>query len=272
MTLKKKERFGLVLLGVFLGLVISLSVMWWHESIFSTEWVSFEKIRKVWHQLGGNKDDVLTQVDRMSSGSKHSSKDNIGGSVNPGSQDARLDSILMYDSLGQYYSSTNNALEYYIDVGDIPDSLRSDGNESRRRISLRDSSIRDSIGFRLKGKEVREEIAVKRDQFRLAKMLKVNGLRDTVSKISKNLDSLLTNDVNTKRFPANVYRVEFWKSPINYTGYRMYSNRIILFGNFDPAEISLEFISRKLYLHYRSSYYLLENTDNFQALSLIKKP
>jgi len=62
------------------------------------------------------------------------------------------------------------------------------------------------------------------------------------------------------------YQIEFWKSPINYKGYKMIRNRIVVFG-LDPAEQTTVIkYENQIFLKSGLIFYTLKMTDEFEAL------
>jgi len=64
--------------------------------------------------------------------------------------------------------------------------------------------------------------------------------------------------------------IEFWKSPLNLTGYELSRNKLKLFG-FNPTEslhLSLSQNGESLFLNTETMSILLIKSDNFQTLNL----
>ncbi len=80
------------------------------------------------------------------------------------------------------------------------------------------------------------------------------------------LDSLLIDDVTPQK--KDILRIEFWRSPINYSGYRMSPDKLVLFGFYQPEEVSFEFKNQKIQIKYKDNIFILENTDDFKSLHL----
>jgi len=111
-----------------------------------------------------------------------------------------------------------------------------------------------------------DEIIVKRDELIEVRDLKLILLDKSQSKNKS--DSLL------KVFQGNTsnsleYRIEFWKSPINYKGFKFIRNVIVAFG-LDNAEPSkLFFWDDKFYLKHGSIVYKLFITEKFESFSRV---
>lgn len=85
--------------------------------------------------------------------------------------------------------------------------------------------------------------------------------------IKKSSDSLLQQfEGQAVNQDKRNYQIEFWKSPINYKGYKMIRNRIVVFG-LDPAEQTTVIkYENQIFLKSGSIFYALKMTDEFEAL------
>jgi len=112
------------------------------------------------------------------------------------------------------------------------------------------------------------DIVVATDELLFAKNFKIEGYNINSSN-DKNLDSLLIND-KTKTNSGNIVKVEFWRSPINYKGYKYINNKLILFGIYDFDNFQIEFFNNKIYIYSQKNYYLIEKNNDFKALIPMK--
>jgi hypothetical protein len=85
---------------------------------------------------------------------------------------------------------------------------------------------------------------------------------DSIS--NRRLDSLMGN--TSKNSVDQVYFIEFWESPLNFIGYKMGKNKIILYGIKSFELASLAQYEGKTYLRYLNEYYPLELTTTFKPL------
>ncbi len=115
-----------------------------------------------------------------------------------------------------------------------------------------------------------DEIHIAKDELIYALYVLPQGLKsDFLCKSKNNRDSLLTNNI-TRNSDNGLY-VEFWHSPVNYTGYKLSSNTLVLFGVYEYTSIRLKYLPDGLLrLHYHRRSYDLKCTDVFIPL-LIKK-
>lgn len=116
--------------------------------------------------------------------------------------------------------------------------------------------------------EGNNDIVIAKDEYLATRLIEVKGFNRNNSKDTK-LDSILIND-KTKANYTNIIKTEFWRSPINYKGYKFINNNLILFGIYDFDEVILEFSANKLYMNYKNNYFYIEKTSNFQPLIQLK--
>jgi hypothetical protein len=113
-----------------------------------------------------------------------------------------------------------------------------------------------------------ESELVKRDELLYAMdvVLKGNAPRG-----GKNIDSLLIDDKYSNN-QDNIYRIEFWKSPINFVGYKLQGRKLVLFGIFEYRSIELLKTEGGLFLEYLDRHYRIEEHSDFAKLIPVKKP
>jgi hypothetical protein len=114
-----------------------------------------------------------------------------------------------------------------------------------------------------------DDIIVATDELIFIRIINVIG--DSLSKGGKNLDSLLIGEKGNYG-PQRKYRVEFWKSPINYRGYRLQKDRLVIFGIEEYNEAILRRVDSRLYLMVGSKAYLLEENADYQSLNPVRLP
>jgi len=108
-------------------------------------------------------------------------------------------------------------------------------------------------------------LLVKKDELLYTKTIKLIRLTATGANA---IDTALAKaaDVETADLPVN-YTVEFWKSPINYRGYKLGRSKIVLFGIYQADDISLVSVGSTLFLKNRDIYFRLEPTEDFAGLN-----
>lgn len=78
------------------------------------------------------------------------------------------------------------------------------------------------------------------------------------------------NDSISSNIKEMYIKVEFWKSPINYTGYKLGQTTLILFGIPNIDSVYLIQKEDRLYLQYNQRLYELEKNNAFINLDLKK--
>lgn len=87
---------------------------------------------------------------------------------------------------------------------------------------------------------------------------------------TEKLDSLIGNPPTRTNGIDNTYLVEFWESPINYRGYKMGRNRIVVYGIYLPDFVSLKQLNKNVFMKYLNDYYALDFTNEFKPLRVLK--
>ncbi len=60
--------------------------------------------------------------------------------------------------------------------------------------------------------------------------------------------------------------IQFWQSPINYTGYKFSKNLLIIYGNFDPALANFQELKDVVYMKYKKDYYKISFTETYTGM------
>lgn len=111
-----------------------------------------------------------------------------------------------------------------------------------------------------------EEIIVKRDELIESRLLKLTVVNRNAAK--GKTDSLISVFQGSGGQSIE-YRIEFWRSPINYRGFKFVRNAIVTFG-LDPNETSRLFqLEDKFYLKHGISVYRLFMTEKFEPFSKV---
>jgi hypothetical protein len=104
-----------------------------------------------------------------------------------------------------------------------------------------------------------EDIIVRKDQKLVSFQLQPIELMTDPDKDVQSTEEV--SDVEKKN-----YNVEFWVSPVNYKGYKLQGEKLILFGIELPDEVQLYSIKDKLWLKYGKDFFNLQSNDNFESL------
>ena len=111
-----------------------------------------------------------------------------------------------------------------------------------------------------------EEIIVKRDELIETRVLKLSVINR--NSVKGKTDSLISAFQGSGGQSIE-YRIEFWRSPINYRGFKFIRNAIVTFG-LDPNESCRLFqVEDKFYLKHGISVYRLFTTEKFEPFSKV---
>ena len=111
-----------------------------------------------------------------------------------------------------------------------------------------------------------EDIIVRRDELLESRSLELIVLDGKAkSNKSDSLFKLIDNNGNEK----TQFKIEFWKSPINYRGFKMIRNNIIAFGLETSENCKLFSYEQQYYLKHGSAVYKIYLTSDFQSFTKI---
>jgi len=144
-------------------------------------------------------------------------------------------------------------------------SEKNNGNTPNDSVKSVTSNL-DSLA--LIGSISNDEIVVKKDELINSVVVSVNYLEDQTKNSYK--DSLLArvSGVDNKVQPK-MMNVEFWKSPLNFKGYKMSTYRLTLFGLPFSENLKLYKFNDNIYLKIDSKYYQFVYTNDFDGYKLI---
>jgi hypothetical protein len=128
-----------------------------------------------------------------------------------------------------------------------------------------DSTKNDSIE---KKYLVENDYSIVKEELLYSKSLKIIN-KDNKKESINIADTIFIEDNIGDKVASSDYNIEFWKSPINFKGYKTGKNKIILYGIYDFKRLSLKKQNDVLYLQCDDKYYIIENTDDFKPLSLL---
>jgi len=111
-----------------------------------------------------------------------------------------------------------------------------------------------------------ENIIVRRDELVESKIVELIFL-DGKLKSTKS-DSLLKVMENTG-VEKSQFKIEFWKSPINYKGFKMIRNNIIAFGLETGESSKLYSYEQQYYFKQGNSVYKIYQTSDFESFSKV---
>lgn len=167
----------------------------------------------------------------------------------------------------------------------IIDTLTAESATSEKAYTSKNKDTLDTVSEGSKTDEVIDstntnqlnatDIIVKKDQLIITYYLYPTDIRNTIS--SQNNEIAPASSINSvkgnieneisENVPENIsnYTVEFWVSPINYRGYQLLNDKIVLFGIERPDAVELIRSGNKLWMKYGSDYYALEQGEHFES-------
>jgi len=120
-----------------------------------------------------------------------------------------------------------------------------------------------------------QNLVIKKDQILFSKTFSIsdrNKDNGTTSNASKELVEKLNPEAHLpeESKSAKNMLIEFWKSPVNYKGYKLSRNKIILFGIENSDYIKLISMDENMYMALGSDYFQLEMNQDFKPLLKIR--
>ena len=115
-------------------------------------------------------------------------------------------------------------------------------------------------------------IVIKKEQYLGGRKLMITVLDTTTQKRAK--DSLLTqlSGVVEAKNPDSIL-VEFWRSPLNYKGYKMANNKLVIYGLQRQFKILKVYqLNEKIYLQHLGVVYGVEHTFAYKAFDPVEDP
>lgn len=143
--------------------------------------------------------------------------------------------------------------------------------EQTRLKILQDSLNADTFLFANSG-----NIIVRTEELISARIIEVRtlsvGSKDTPSNKTDSLLQVVSGIRDDSRLLLYNYKIEFWQSPLNYKGFKMTKNRLLLFGVNPYEDIRLYRLNDVLYLKNQQDLYKLDYTGDFKRFEPIKDP
>lgn len=103
-----------------------------------------------------------------------------------------------------------------------------------------------------------EELSIRRDELIASQRIPIVYLDEPVEK-----DSLIKDMLGIKENRPKEMNVQFWQSPIGYSGYKLSKNTLILYGLSDQFDYKVYHKNEMHYLTNDEVYYVLKETLDF---------
>ncbi len=113
-----------------------------------------------------------------------------------------------------------------------------------------------------------DNIVVMRDKLVNLKSALISGLSD----ITDEYDSLLFSEEDLADENSKIYRIEIWRSPVNYQGYKLAKNKVILYGINQYDSLVFWSSNDSIFLDHLEDTYLLEVNEDFRQLIPLHQP
>ena len=115
---------------------------------------------------------------------------------------------------------------------------------------------------------VEETLNINSDKKIDSKRIKIIQLSEQTTSKS---DSLINEMIDVKPINIDEMIVEFWESPLNYSGYKMSKIKLIVYGLNPHFNYKLYAKNGKYFLNFEQVYYQLEETPVFKPYQSINK-
>ncbi len=122
----------------------------------------------------------------------------------------------------------------------------------------------DSVSFQARQNE---EIVLRKDLLLNSRSIEILNMSPVASNSTLSKDSLAAKLAGVREeHPANSRQfcsLEFWTSPLNYKGYKMNRNKIVLYGFNGSESLKVYKLDEEIYLQEGSQVFHLDNTNEF---------
>jgi hypothetical protein len=122
-----------------------------------------------------------------------------------------------------------------------------------------------------------DNIVVKQDQLLISTTISIEDKGDAGKEVDESLSKETVEQLNpaadlpeNEKLPTS-FITEFWISPINYRGYKMSKNKLVLFGIEEPDAVKLYRVNDGIYMTYLREYYKLTDTFDFVSYQKLKE-
>ena len=85
----------------------------------------------------------------------------------------------------------------------------------------------------------------------------------------KKQDSLAATIAGVPTSSKQVYTVEYWVSPLNFKGYKMANNKVVIYGFQSKESFKLMKLESSIYAMYEGVFYSLKNTYDYLPLKKV---
>ena len=112
------------------------------------------------------------------------------------------------------------------------------------------------------------EIIVRKDEMTAAQTVEVINLSLSANAKSPK-DSLLQQVSGMRDDAKSSLRIEFWRSPLNYKGYKMTRNKIVVYGISSSDPVSVFKLDDEIYMKHLNTAYRLTFSNDFRQFEKV---
>jgi hypothetical protein len=223
---EKKTRIIFFALGMSLGLILGgVVVRVYSDKVYSENYISQNVVAKLFGKVFG-----LIYTRNKNNNSQNDTTQNKNTNYIGNNNSIARDSIADFESSENNYENT-----------DSTDSNKTIGN------------IND------------ENIVVLKDQLLKSQKEKIIKIVGQENKLSTK-DSLLKKNAGIKEnLGTKELIIEYWQSPLNYKGYKLAKNKLIVFGINENEPLKIFDYGNSLFLRFQGQYVKLENRQEFKS-------
>jgi hypothetical protein len=118
-----------------------------------------------------------------------------------------------------------------------------------------------------------EDVIVKKDQLLVSVPIKppLDNTKEDQSMAQAAADKLNPAAGLPEEDLSGEYQVEFWISPVNYRGYKLMNDKLVLFGIEEPDAVRLYSINNNLLMKYGKEYFRLLPVTDFVSFNIVKE-
>lgn len=248
---RSRGKFGYVLFGVLIGIMVSVSILWWTGNNPFKNVHLFKNAKSFFSNMFKSNEENVVEADNNTQDSEKKYSTVITGNAktNPDS--------VYFDTTGIDFYEPDALDEFLAEYGGkLPDSIKIDSVFKKKKTV-------DVNNYSVPTKEDNSP-EIKKDKLLYAMSYKVSGLNQLNNATTDKADSLLIENTGSK-IDNSFLRVEFWKSPVNYKGYKTSNNKLILFGINSYDKISFKVLNKMLYMKYQDAFYQLDYSYEFKS-------
>lgn len=112
-----------------------------------------------------------------------------------------------------------------------------------------------------------DDILIRKDEFLTSNQIGIINISTTELTLNDSLMQKLSGIRDDA--PKAFCKIEYWKSPVNYKGYKMFKNKIVLYGINPSEQIKLYKIEDDIYLRSSQNAYKLSFSNDYSAFEKI---